>query len=68
MVPLCTQLDYMVVFRQFFLLSVLVALLHTNYTLSIKKANLNNVIHGGFGSTWGHNFYMGTQNGSKLEI
>ena len=22
----------------------------------------------GFGSTWGHNFYMGTQNGSKLEI
>ena len=30
-----------------------------------------NVIHGGFGSTWEHNFYMacmGTQNGSKLEI
>ena len=33
-----------------------------------KKANLNNLIHGGFGSTWGDNFYMGTQNGSKLEI
>ena len=23
---------------------------------------------GGFGSTWGDNFYMSTQNGSKLEI
>ena len=23
---------------------------------------------GGSGSTWGDNFYMGTQNGSKLEI
>ena len=23
---------------------------------------------GGFGSTWGDNFYMGTQNGSKLEV
>ena len=33
-----------------------------------KKVNLNNVIHGGFGSTLGDNFYMGTQNGSKLEI
>ena len=22
----------------------------------------------GFGSTWGHNSYTGTQNGSKLEI
>ena len=30
---------------------------------SLKKANLNNLIHGGFGGTWGHNFYMGTQNG-----
>ena len=35
---------------------------------SLKKANLNKyLIHGGFGSTW-DNFYMGTQNGSKLEI
>ena len=25
-------------------------------------------IHGGFRSTWGDNFYMGTQNESKLEI
>ena len=25
-------------------------------------------IHGGSGSTCGDNFYMGTQNGSKLEI
>ena len=22
-------------------------------------------IHGGFGNTWGDNFYMGTQNGSN---
>ena len=48
---------------QFFLLSV-----HT----SLKKANLdnkiNNLIHGGFGSTWGDDFYMGTQNRSKLGI
>ena len=36
------------------------------YTLSRKKKNMK--IHGGFGSTWGDNFYMGTQNGSKLEI
>ena len=28
----------------------------------------NNLIHGGFGSTWEDNYYMGTQNGSKLEI
>ena len=34
----------------------------------LKKTNLNNVIHGGTGSTSGHNFYMGTQNGSKLEF
>ena len=34
-----------------------------------KKKELNNLIRGAFGSTWGHNyFYMGTQNGSKLEI
>ena len=29
---------------------------------------LNNVIHGGTGSTSGHNFDMGTQNGLKLEF
>ena len=44
----------------FFLLSVHASLLQSSYT-RIK-------IHGGFGSTWGDNFYMGTQNGSKLEI
>ena len=37
-------------------------------TLSRKKVNLNNVIHGGFASTLGDNFYMGMQNGLKLEI
>ena len=26
------------------------------------------IIHGWFGNAWGDNFYMGTQNGSKLEI
>ena len=36
-----------------------------NYTLS-RKQELNNLICGAFGSTWGHNFYMGTLNGSKL--
>ncbi len=34
-----------------------------NYTLSS-----NNNLDPGFASTWGHNFYMGTQNGPKLEI
>ena len=29
-----------------------------------KPKNFNNVVHGG---TWGHNFYIGTQNGSKQE-
>ena len=29
---------------------------------------MNNIIHGGFGSTLGHIFYMNMQNGSKLEI
>ena len=39
------------------------------YTLSKKKKKeLNNLIRGAFGNTWGHNFYMGTQNGSKLEF
>ena len=45
----------------FFLLSVSV----TGYTLSRKKIN---IIFGAFGSISGHNFYMGTQNGSKLEV
>ena len=36
------------------------------YTLSRKKNN--KIIRGGTGSSWGHNFYMGTQNGSKHEI
>ena len=46
---------------QFFLLSVHASL----------KTNLNNNSNfmGGLGaSTWRDNFYMGTQNGSKLEI
>ena len=33
-----------------------------------KKTNIINLIHRASGSTWGHNFYMGTQNGSKLGI
>ena len=46
----------MAVFEQFFFLpSVLVTL---------KKI----IIRGGIGSTWGRNFYMGTQNGSKYEM
>ena len=31
----------------------------------VEKKYLNNLIHGGYEST---NFYMGTQNGSKLEV
>ena len=31
-----------------------------------KKQNI--IIRGGTGSTWGDTFYMGTQNGLKLEI
>ena len=41
-------------------------LLYTNYTL--EKKNREEEIHGGSGSTWGEFFYMGTQNGLKLEI
>ena len=33
-----------------------------------RKQKLNDLIHGGFGSTSGHNLYIGTQNGSKLEV
>ena len=47
----------------FFLLSVSVA--------QKKKTIMNIIIRGGgrgFGSTWGRNFYMGTQNGSKLDL
>ena len=46
----------------FFLLSVW----SPCYTLSRKKNN--KIIRGGTGSSWGHNFYMGTQNGSKHKI
>ena len=46
----------------FFLLSVW----SPYYTLRRKK--VRKIIHEGFGSTWGYNFHMGTQNGSKLEI
>ena len=35
---------------------------------NISSITYNNVIHGGFGSTWGQNFYMDMQNGSKLEV
>ena len=41
-------------------LSSLVDLLHTK--------GLRNIVCGGTGSTWGHNFYMGVQIESKLEI
>ena len=55
---------------KFFYLRLWFSLLHTNYTLSYTLSRKKNKIkiHGGFGSTWGDNFYMGTQNGSKLEI
>ena len=41
---------------------------YRNYTLSRKKKkDLNNVMFETSGTTSGHNFYMGTQNESKLE-
>ena len=53
-------LNYVVALGQFFLLSVSARLK--------KRTYLNNLIHGEFGSTWGDNFYIGMQNGLKLEI
>ena len=41
----------------FFLLSV-----------SARLKKTITIICGGIGSTWGRNFYMGTQNGSKLDF
>jgi hypothetical protein len=55
MVLSCTQLNCVVVSRPFFLWSPC-------YTLSRKKDKI--IIRGGFGSTWGHNSYIG----SKLEF
>ena len=55
MALLCVQLKYVVISRQFFFLLKCVSSLET-------KENFNSLIHGG---TWGYNFYMGTQNGSK---
>ena len=40
----------------------------TDYFTPLAHARGVKIIHGGFGSTWGDNFYMGMQNGSKLEI
>ena len=58
------QLDYVVVFGQFLLLSMW----SPCYTPSRVENRKKIKIHGGFGSTLGDNFFMGTQNGSKLEI
>ena len=63
MALLSIQLNYVVVLDNFFLLSVLVSLKKRK-----KEKKNREEIHGGSGSTWGDNFYMGTQNGSKLEI
>ena len=57
--PRCMRCGFLDNNYYFFLLSV-----HA----SLKTANLNNLIHGVFGSTWGDKFYMGTQNESNLEI
>ena len=63
MAPLCIQLEYMVIFGQIFFCLVFWS---PCYTLSRKEKN--KIIRGGTGNTWGRNFYMGTQNGSKNEI
>ena len=49
---LCIQLNYMVVSGQFFFCLV----------CGFLKKKGKKIIRGGTGSTWGHNFYMGTQN------
>ena len=41
---------------------------YCNPPVRVKNNMRINVIYGGFGSTWVDNFYMGMQNGSKLEI
>ena len=66
MVPLCTQLDYMVVLGQFFFLLSVQVTLKKNYTLSRKKKKI--LIIGTLGSGWDRKFYMGTQNGSNYEL
>ena len=51
--------------------SVYEIIIDKNYTLSsytLSRKKYKKIIHGRFGSTWGHNFYTGTQNRSKLDI
>ena len=59
--PLVLNLNYGIPpVLYFFLLSV---------SACLKKKRIYIILmFGGLGSTWGDNFYMGTQNGSKLEI
>ena len=40
---------------------------YRNYTLHTNTEKLH-LIRGGTGSTWGHNFYMGSRNKRKLEL
>ena len=60
---LCIQLDSMMVSGKFLFSCLVCGPLEKS---EVKQ--LNNLIYGGFGSTWGHNFCTGTHNGSKLEI
>ncbi len=53
--------------KKIFLLSVHGSLLHTKKKKKKYHFKLY-ITHGGFVSTWGHNFYMGMQKGSRLEI
>ena len=60
MAPLCILGVLWFSGQFFFLLSV-----HASLK---KQIYINNLIHGGFATTWGDNFYIGTQNVSNLEI
>ena len=54
------------------LLAVGMVLRHKSYSYVQRKENLekkrNSANSWGFGEHSGHNFYMGMQNGSKLEV
>ena len=44
-------------------LALLLEVIWTNcFLLSVSARKKKDLIRGGIGNTWGHNFYMGTQN------
>ena len=67
--PFCSELHYgcLLVLRSMHVATLCgVFFLLLSVHSSLNEVELNNLIRGGFGSTWGHNFYMGMLNGSNL--